>query len=71
MREREQKGGRDRERKPLMTHEDGASFEKQEKYIMPKAKESIFGVLLMIYIFYFFLSEMHQNESAVVTNEWV
>lgn len=52
-----------------MTHEDGASFEKQEKYIMPKAKESIFGVLLIIY--FFFLSEMHQNESAVVTNEWV
>lgn len=51
--EREQKGGRERERKPLMTHEDGASFEKQEKYIMLKAKESIFGVLLIIYFFFF------------------
>lgn len=51
-----------------MTHEDGASFEKQEKYIMPKAKETeFFAVLFMIT---FFLSEMHQNESAVATNEW-
>jgi len=49
MRVRAEGREREREREPLMTHEDGTSFEKQEKYIMPKEKESIFGVLLVIF----------------------
>jgi len=63
---REGEREREREREPLMTHEDGASFEKQEKYIMPKEKESIFGVLLVIFFF-----KWNASKRKCSGNQWM
>ncbi len=69
-RERERER-REWERKPLMTHEDGLFLKNKKNTCTDSKRNTILGVLLITGFFFIFFYEMHQNESAVATNEWV
>ncbi len=54
-----------------MTHEDGLFLKNKKNTCTDSKRNKILGVLLITGLFFFFFYEMHQNESAVATNEWV